>query len=329
MKKYAVSNLLFTVSFLLIISPLFFLLFQYVLNYGLPSVAAKNSLSDLNITPISINRDFSNIIEYTDNITVLMYHNIIPEKHLEKHHFTDNGELDDMIVTLEDFTEQMNYLKKENYTVLSLKEFEHFMVNQKKIPAKSILITFDDGYKNVFEFAYPVLKNHGFYATHFIITGVITNRSVAYDSSYVQYASIDEIKEASDVFDYGNHTHSMHQRTEDVVSYLEAYDLEKVKDDIATANEWLGHSIAFAAPYGEYNPSTLDILRDLDTKMAFTVDSGYAEPSQHILEIPRQGIFPFYTMVDFISILEQKNDYSYPDLKNVREHGSFYPFYIH
>ena len=63
--------------------------------------------------------------------------------------------------------------------------------------------------------------------------------------------------------------------------------------------------------------------------MAFTTQRGYAEPSQHILEIPRQGIFPFYTMVDFISILEPKKDHSYPDLKNVREHGSFYPFYIH
>ena len=166
MKKYAVSNLVFTVTFLLIFSPLVFLLFQYILNYGVPSVAAKSSLSDLNISPIPINRDFSSVTEYTDKVTVLMYHQIIPKKHLKKTHFTDTGELVDMVITLEDFTEQMNYLKKENYTVLSLKEFEHFMVNQKKVPAKSILITFDDGYKNVFEFAYPVLKKHGFYATH-------------------------------------------------------------------------------------------------------------------------------------------------------------------
>ncbi len=224
----------------------------------------------------------------------------------KKHHFTDTGELIDMIVTLEDFTEQMNYLKKNNYTVLSLKEFELFMINEKKVPAKSILITFDDGYKNVFEFAYPVLKSHGFYATHFIITGLITNRSVAYDSSYLQYSSIDEIKDASDVFDYGYHTHSFHQRNDDGVSYLEAYDSVKVKEDLATANEWLGHSIAFAAPYGEYNTSTLNILRDLNMKMAFTIGPDYAEPSQHLLEIPRQAIFSFYTMEDFLYIIEQK-----------------------
>ncbi|MER1987794.1 MAG: polysaccharide deacetylase family protein [Solibacillus sp.] len=311
MKKYALSNLLFTITFLLIFSPLFFLLYQYVLSYEMPSVPAKKSLNELNISSISINRDFSSMMEHTDKTTVLMYHQIIPEKHLKKHHFTDTGELIDMIITLEDFTEQMNYLKDNNYTVLSLKEFELFMINEKKVPEKSILITFDDGYKNIFEFAYPVLKSHGFYATHFIITGVITNKSIAYDSSYLQYASIDEVKEATDVFDYGNHTHSFHKRNDNGVSYLEAYDLEKVKEDLATANEWLGHSIAFAAPFGEYNTSTLNILRDLNMKMAFTTDPGYAEPSQHLLEIPRQAIYPFYTMEDFIYIIEQKVDYSH------------------
>lgn len=251
------------------------------------------------------------MVDYTDKVTVLTYHQIIPEKHLRKHHFTDTGNLIDMVVTLEDFTDQMNYLKENNYTVLSLKEFELFMLNKKKLPQKSILITFDDGYKNVFEFAYPVLKNHGFYATHFIITGSITNRRVAYDPSYLQYASIDELKEAADVFDYGNHTHSMHRRSKDGVAYLEGYHVEKVKEDLATANEWLGHSIAFAAPYGEYNPTTLDILRELNTRMAFTIDSGYAEPSQHLLEIPRKSIFPFYTMEDFIYIVEQKHSHQY------------------
>lgn len=326
MKKYAVSNLLFTVAFLLIFSPLFLLLYQYVVSNAIPSVTAKKSLYELNVSPISINRDFSSMIEYTDKVTVLMYHQIIPEKHLKKHHYSDTGELIDMIVTLEDFTEQMNYLKKHNYTVLSLKEFELFMINQKKVPAKSIVITFDDGYKNVFEFAYPVLKSHGFYATHFIITGSITNRSVAYDPSYLQYSSIDEIKEASDVFDYGNHTHSLHQRNDDGVSYLEAYDSEKVKEDLATANEWLGHSIASVAPFGEYNTSTLDILRDLNMQMAFTIGPDYAEPAQHLLEIPRHAIFPFYTIKDFIDIIEQKNDLPHKDLINNWENGSYRPF---
>jgi peptidoglycan/xylan/chitin deacetylase (PgdA/CDA1 family) len=305
MKKYAISNLVFTVFFLAIFGPLCYLLYDYVLNFGLQPAAAKQSLGDTNAAPISVDRDFSFAPEYADKVPVLMYHQVIPEDQLKKHHFTEDGDIIEMVVTLEEFTKQMNYLKEENYTVLSLKEFEGFMTNQKKVPANSVLITFDDGFKNVFKFAYPVLKKHDFYAVSLIITGLITDRTVAYDSTFLQYASIDELKEASDVFDYGNHTHSFHHRNDEGVSYVEAYDRVDVKENLTKANEWLGHSVAFAAPYGEYNTTTLDILKELNIKMGFTVEPGYAAPSQHILEIPRHAIYPFYTVEDFGYILEQ------------------------
>ncbi|WHZ02808.1 polysaccharide deacetylase family protein [Neobacillus sp. YX16] len=304
MKKYAISNFLFTMLFIVIFGPLCYLLYDYVLNFALPPAAAKQSLSDMNTDLISINRDFSSSEKYADKVPVLMYHQIIPKDQLKKQHFTEDGEINEMVVTLEEFTGQMNYLKEQDYTVLSLKEFEGFMTNQKKVPAKSVLITFDDGFKNVFEFAYPVLKKHDFYAVHFIITGLITDRTVDYDSAFLQYASIAELKEASDVFDYGNHTHSFHHRNDEGVSYVEAYDWVDVKENLTKANEWLGHSEAFAAPYGEYDTITLDILKELEIKIAFTVQPGYADPSQHILEIPRFGIYPFYTIEDFRYILE-------------------------
>ncbi|MDM5329926.1 polysaccharide deacetylase family protein [Neobacillus sp. CF12] len=308
MKKYAISNLLFTVLFIVIFSPLCYFLFDYVVSFGMPPVAAKQSLSETNTAPISVNRDFSFVKEYADKVPVLMYHQIIPESQLEKHHYTEDGDINEMVVTLEEFTEQMDYLKEQDYTVLSLKEFEGFMSNQKKVPAKSVLITFDDGFKNVFEFAYPVLKKHKFNAVHFLITGLITDRTVVYDSSFLQYASIGELKEASDVFDYGNHTHSFHHRDDSEVSYVEAYDRLDVKEDISKAKEWLGRSESFAAPYGEYDTTTLDILKELKIKMAFTVEPGYADPTQHILEIPRYAVYPFYSMEDFIYILEKKID---------------------
>jgi hypothetical protein len=70
MKKYAISNLLFTVFFLAILGPLCYLLFNYVVNFGLPPVAAKQSLSEMNISPISVNRDFSLVEEYADKVPV-------------------------------------------------------------------------------------------------------------------------------------------------------------------------------------------------------------------------------------------------------------------
>lgn len=307
MGKYAITNILFTITFLAFFTPLCYLLYDYVSGYGFSPASAKELLSDSNISPISVNRDFSQTEKgHAKNVTVLMYHQIIPEDQLNNLYVTEDGKLVDTVVTLEEFTKQMDYLKEHNYTVLSLKEFELFMTSGKKVPAKSVLITIDDGFKNAFEFAYPVLKEHGFYAVHFMITGMITDKTVPYNSSKLQYASIEELKKASDVFDYGNHTHSFHRRDQNEVAYLRSFGKDEAKKDISKANEWLGRSDAFAAPYGEYTNTTLDILKELNVKMAFTVKHGNAEPSQQVLEIPRISIHPAYTIEDFRYILEQQ-----------------------
>lgn len=298
--------MLFTLFFLILFCPLCYLLYDYILSYEVPLAPAKQSLSEVHISPISINRSFTNIDNPTTEVTVLMYHLIIPEKQLQKEHIDVDGELVDTVVTLENFTKQMDFLKKNNYTTLTLNEFEDFMTNGKKVPEKSVLITFDDGYKNVFTFAYPILKKHNFYAVQFIITGLITDRTVDYNSSLLQYASIGELKKASDVFDYGNHTNNFHQRRDDGTAYLEYYNVYRVSNDIRTANEWIGNTTAFAAPYGEYNPTTLTILKELGITMAFTIEPGYASPLQHILEIPRLGVYPDYTIEDFKYIVEKK-----------------------
>lgn len=291
--------------FLVIFSPLCYLLYDYVVSYAIPPVAAKKAFSKYDTSPIEVNRNFSEESTFADRVTVLMYHHIIPEAQLKPHHFNKNGELVDMVITLESFKEQMNYLNDEGYTVLSLKEFELFMTMNKRIPKKSVLLTFDDGYKNVFEFAYPVLKENGFYAVQFIITSLVTNRTVPFDPSTLQYVSIDEMRDSADVFDYGNHTDSFHQRDDNELAFLLAKKPVEVEQDLLKANKWLGNTMTFAAPYGEYNPTTLKILKRIDITMAFTIDKGYAEPSQHILEIPRQGIYPFITMDDFKYILDR------------------------
>ncbi len=306
MKKYVLSNTLFTISFLALFAPLCFLLVNYVLDFGMSPAAAKESFSGYQSEISPVDRDFSNDGAAADQVPVLMYHQIIPERKLKDHHFNKDGSLVDMVVTLEQFTEQMEFLKANGYTVLSLHEFEGFMKEQKKVPAKSVLLTFDDGYKNVFEYAYPVLKENGFLAVQFLITGLVTDRETAYDSSVLQYVSIGELKKASDVFEYGNHTHSFHQRDDKNTAYLNAFSRSRVKEDLVKAASWLGTSKAFAAPYGEYNPGTLDILRELGVDLSFTVTPGYAAPSTQPLEVPRYGIYPFYSLDDFKYIVEMK-----------------------
>ena len=67
----------------------------------------------------------------------------------------------------------MRYLKREGYHVISLKEFLEFTRFEPAAAARSVVLTFDDGYKSSRSIAYPVLKELGFTATLFVYTDYV------------------------------------------------------------------------------------------------------------------------------------------------------------
>ena len=96
-----------------------------------------------------------------NKIPILMYHSISYEKG------------NTVRVPKENFKEQMKYLKDNNYTTLNLDELYIYMKTGKIIPKKPIVITFDDGYKDNYTNAYPILKEFKLKATVFVITDTI------------------------------------------------------------------------------------------------------------------------------------------------------------
>jgi len=71
------------------------------------------------------------------------------------------------------FDRQMKYLKEHGYSVLTPAELLAFLEYRQGLPKKSVLITMDDGYRSVYNVAYPILKKYGFTATLFIYTDFV------------------------------------------------------------------------------------------------------------------------------------------------------------
>ncbi len=241
-------------------------------------------------------------------VPVLTYHRIVKEANISKQHYI-NGELNPMVVTKEEFTKQMNYLKSNDFVTLTLPELHLFLLGEIDIPDKSVLLTFDDGYKDNFVEAYPLLKKHGFLAVNFVITGAVTKRVQPFTPKHVQYFSIKELTKACDVFDYQSHTYNYHRRENNVqkieVSYLNSRTDEEVTEDIKNSIHNLnGENLAFAYPYGEYSPSTIKIVKDLGFKMAFTTEDRAASPDDHLFELPRFNILAatsFETFKEYVN----------------------------
>lgn len=119
-----------------------------------------------------------------NKLICLMYHNVFINK--------TNG-----IISIEEFEQHMEYIK--NKKTFKMEELENLNY---KVPKNSILITFDDGYKNNYTNAFSILKKYGLKATIFLNTKYVGN-----DEYYLNW---DEIKEMykSGLIDFQMHTHS-------------------------------------------------------------------------------------------------------------------------
>lgn len=80
---------------------------------------------------------------------------------------------DGIVVSPELFEKQLLFLKENNYQTISLATWHKSTTQGKKLPDKSIILTFDDGYKDNWEQAAPLLKKYGFSATVFMVAGQI------------------------------------------------------------------------------------------------------------------------------------------------------------
>lgn len=91
------------------------------------------------------------------SVPVLVYHGIRPK--------TDGEN-----ISIQTFTDQMLALKRDGWHAVSLQDFYDFMRRGKQLPARSILITFDDGRRDSFYTVQPLLSALDFRATMFVIT---------------------------------------------------------------------------------------------------------------------------------------------------------------
>lgn len=100
--------------------------------------------------------------------TCLMYHRIVADEAAPRSKFSPNREL---MVKASDFDRQMAFVSR-HYNCLALPEAVR-LLQQGKLPRRTVVVTFDDGYLDNLTLALPILRAHGVPATVYIATGII------------------------------------------------------------------------------------------------------------------------------------------------------------
>ncbi|EJV77387.1 polysaccharide deacetylase family protein [Bacillus cereus] len=205
------------------------------------------------------------------------------------------------VLSAEVFEKQMKYLADNQYHTLTLKEFNEFMKEKKKLPEKSVLISFDNSSKSNYLYAYPILKKYKMHAVSFAVTSKIVDKEQNLDVQKVQPLSEVEMNKMKDVFEFGSHTHNLRDGADGSVPLI-SKSKNEVKNDVAKSQQILKTKY-MSYPLGKYNRETIEALKELKMSLAFTSSQGYATSEQDPLEIKRWSISTDTKMNQFSEIV--------------------------
>ena len=237
-------------------------------------------------------------------VPVLAFHGFVPQEIKESNpSFTDEKWIDD----LEGFEKQMKYLHDNGWHTLTADEFYAWHQGKLEIPEKSCLLTFDDGYYEMYYLIYPILKKYQMNAIAFVISSYTPETTASYNPAERNQIGWDKVKEIEENYpglSFESHSYNLHGFDEDGNEPWVTATLDELREDFK-ANAQYGFQY-MAYPYGGYNKTMLTAIKESGIKMAFTFKTpGYATKSCNAYKIPRQKITAITTFGEFSKILEK------------------------
>jgi peptidoglycan/xylan/chitin deacetylase (PgdA/CDA1 family) len=187
------------------------------------------------------------------------------------HRFEDKPK-DSLAINPADFEAQMQALKDNGITVISMEDFLAWRRGEKGIPEKAAIISIDDGYLSGYNVAWPILNRFGYPFTMFIYTDYVKGGP----KSGGQSISWDQLAEMRDAgVDIEGHTVS-HSSLNARKGKTDEQYLAWLKGEIVGSKELLEKNLgiqvkAFAYPYGLHNQTVRDVVKQAGYEAAFTV----------------------------------------------------------
>ena len=225
-------------------------------------------------------------------VPVVMYHRVINKSENEGIHGT--------YIYENVFREHMKYLKDNNFSVITFEDLNNIgWRNRFDKNKKYIIITFDDGYVDNYELAFPILKEFNFKATIFLMGESTYNEwDVKADGEKsFPLMSVEMIKEMQDYgIEFGAHTFN-HPKLNKLSNDEIKHQIVDVKKPL---EEKIGREIiTFAYPYGILNDYAKKMVEEAGYTFGVSTDSGSVCLSDDLYQIRRIAIFPNTNLFSF------------------------------
>ena len=221
---------------------------------------------------------------------ILMYHEVTSERPHEIHG-----------VAVNQFAEQLNWLKESGYTVTTLAA----LLNQpgrveRHLWRNTVALTFDDGYVDNYENAWPILRQHNFSATIFLIAGLMGQTS-RWRPGALGQAPLLSWSQARDLAAQGLAL-GAHTLTHPNLTTLSAAQVEQ---ELAQSRDLLEQNLSqpittFSYPYSGLNATVKTLVAQAGYRMACSCPSGYiGQAGADLFDLQRITVLATDTLSDF------------------------------
>ena len=218
-------------------------------------------------------------------VPILMYHYVYDPAN-------PPADLNGNFIASTAFEQQLSYLKENDFYFPSYPEVKAFIEGKHSLPAKSVVLTFDDGEMGFLNVGVPLLEKYQVPATSFVIASDAdaAQKVIDHRSPYVAFES---------------HSFGMHKPGGNVGhgGIISAMSRDEIAADLKHAQEIVGGTQAFAYPFGDVTDDGRAAVRDAGILCAFTTQNSWAHVGGDVTALPRVRISGEYSLDSFIALV--------------------------
>ena len=187
---------------------------------------------------------------------------------------------------------ELKYLTENNYYFPTWEEVRKYVKGELLLPKKSVVLTFDDGAYSFLNLGVPLFNKYKVPVTSFLIGNLEGKKKVK--------------KYASEYMTFQSHSYNMH-RGGGNIGHGGIFPVMNHNDAVADLQKSIrigGNSDAFAYPYGDYNDSCIQAVKDAGFKCAVTTEYGRAKVGDDPLVLPRIRMLRGQSLDSFKKLVE-------------------------
>lgn len=222
----------------------------------------------------------------TNGLAICMYHYVYDKDNPPKEKLNSN------FIEVHALEEELQYLTENNYYFPTWEEVEKFVSGDYLLPEKSVVLTFDDGAYSFLNLGVPLFEKYKIPVTSFLIGNIDGEKKVK--------------KYASEYMTFQSHSYNMHRGGGNIGhgGIFPVMNHDDAVADLQKSIEIGGNGDAFAYPYGDYNDSCVQAVKDAGFKCAVTTEYGRAKPGDDPLLLPRIRMSMGQSLESFKQLVE-------------------------